>query len=187
MSEIKGNQNGPDVPEQRPSRHQAPSLTIAKDKINNTNLQEQFVPDPALERFKEVKQQPLEIRKQSRKRPVSQEQRQYLGVVDEDLNGCIYEWLKLDIPLNKCATACFFKDIVIADMPNNNVGCYIRSTFTEIFKKNFFEQDCPYITAAYQLINQKKLFLTFSSGQVLIYPFDNEYLESQSNKNPQTA
>jgi hypothetical protein len=42
-----------------------------------------------------------------------------------------------------------FNDIVIADMPENKVGCFLRKNFKEIFLKIFNEDDCPYVTAAY--------------------------------------
>ena len=82
-------------------------------------------------------------------RPMSEDHKKYIGVFDEDLNGCIDKHISLEIKNNKCATACVFNDIVVADMQGTNVGCFKRSDFSQIFSKLFYDESRPYLTASH--------------------------------------
>jgi hypothetical protein len=80
---------------------------------------------------------------------MSEDHRKYLGVLDEDLNGCIDKHLALEIKNNKCATACVFNDIVVVDLQGTNVGCYRRSDFSQIYSKLFFGETRPFLIASH--------------------------------------
>ena len=69
---------------QREGRH---AVVIPRKNINNTNLTEEFKEDPRTKGFK-----PEEETKRGFSpsyRLMSEDHRKYIGVFDEDLNGCI--------------------------------------------------------------------------------------------------
>jgi hypothetical protein len=80
---------------------------------------------------------------------MSEDHRKYIGVFDEDLNGCIDQHIALEIKNNKCATACVFNDIVVADMKGTNVGVFKKSDFSQIFSKLFYGDSCPFLIASH--------------------------------------
>ncbi len=76
--------------EEKPAQREGKRQVISKSKINNSSLKEEFKEDPRIKEFKQEEEEKGQVRGKSPSyRAMSEDHRKYLGVLDEDLNGCI--------------------------------------------------------------------------------------------------
>jgi hypothetical protein len=62
---------------------------IQRPTINNIHLREEFKEDPRIREFRQEEEIGLTRGNSPSYRPISEDHRKYIGVFDEDLNGCI--------------------------------------------------------------------------------------------------
>ena len=87
-----------------------------------------------------------------KRRELTQENKNYISIMDEDLNFCIDEGIKLEIQGNKSATACVFNDFTIVDYKDNTVGIFSSNRFENIQIDDYFKNDQesnPYLISAF--------------------------------------